>query len=72
MWKGYVQPITQNYNSGMEQVGIVASQRTKTIRQTILIPAKPADVHDTFLDAGEHSLFTGSKAMFGSDVMMAN
>ncbi len=40
----------------------MANKRTKTIKQTRFIPAKPADVYDAFLDAKKHSLFTGSEA----------
>lgn len=68
MWNGYVQPITQNYNSSMGQVGTMPKKRTKTIRQTILIPAKPADVYESFVDSRKHSLFTGSKARFDSRI----
>lgn len=35
---------------------------TKTIKQTQLIPAKPEEVYDAFINAQKHSAFTGSKA----------
>jgi activator of HSP90 ATPase len=40
----------------------MATKRTKTIKQTMFIPAKPADVYTTFLDPKKHSQFTGSEA----------
>jgi activator of HSP90 ATPase len=40
----------------------MANKATKTIKQKIFIPAKPADVYDAFLDARKHSRFTGSRA----------
>lgn len=36
--------------------------KTKTIKQTQLIPAKPEEVYDAFINAQKHSAFTGSKA----------
>jgi activator of HSP90 ATPase len=36
--------------------------RVTTIRQTKLIPAKPAQVYDAFMKAKIHTAFTGSKA----------
>lgn len=36
--------------------------RTKTIKQTQLIPSKPKEVYDAFINAKKHSAFTGSKA----------
>ncbi len=36
--------------------------RTRTIRQEVFIPAKPAEVYGALTDAGKHSEFTGSKA----------
>jgi activator of HSP90 ATPase len=36
--------------------------KTETIRQTELIPAKPADVYEGLIDAEMHTEFTGSKA----------
>jgi activator of HSP90 ATPase len=38
------------------------SKETKTIRQTELIPAKPFDVYEAFMDEKKHTAFTGSKA----------
>ena len=34
----------------------------KTIRQTIILAAQPAEVYDTLLKAGKHAAFTGAKA----------
>jgi activator of HSP90 ATPase len=36
--------------------------KTKTITQKVVIPASPEEVYDAFIDAKEHSAFTGSKA----------
>jgi hypothetical protein len=36
--------------------------KTKTIKQTALIPAKPVQVYDAFLIARKHAAFTGAKA----------
>lgn len=36
--------------------------KTKTIKQTALIPAKPVQVYDAFLNARKHAAFTGAKA----------
>jgi activator of HSP90 ATPase len=36
--------------------------KTEKIRQTELIPAKPADVYEALIDAEKHTEFTGSKA----------
>ncbi len=36
--------------------------RTKTIKQKILIPARPVEIYDAFLDEHKHSTFTGAKA----------
>jgi hypothetical protein len=33
-----------------------------TIRQKIIVPAKPMEVYEAFVDAKKHSAFTGSKA----------
>ncbi len=38
------------------------SEKVKTIRQTVSIPAKPAEVYDAFLNAKKHAAFTGSRA----------
>ncbi len=38
------------------------SGRTRTIKQTVLLTAKPAEVYDAFLKAKVHAAFTGSKA----------
>ncbi len=38
------------------------SEKGKTIRQTVSIPAKPAEVYEAFLNAKIHTAFTGSKA----------
>ena len=35
---------------------------TKTIRQTVLLPATPDEVYDAILKAKKHTDFTGSKA----------
>ncbi len=35
---------------------------TKTIKQTVFLPAKPAQVYEALLDAKVHSAFTGSRA----------
>jgi len=35
---------------------------TKTIKEKVLIQAKPEEVYDVFLNARKHSEFTGSKA----------
>ncbi len=39
-----------------------AAARTKTIKQTVLLPAAPQQVYDAILKAGKHAEFTGSKA----------
>jgi uncharacterized protein YndB with AHSA1/START domain len=36
--------------------------KTRTIRQTVLLPAPPAAVYRALADSKEHSAFTGSKA----------
>ena len=36
--------------------------KVTTIRQTKLIPAKPAEVYDAFMKAKMHAAFTGAKA----------
>ena len=36
--------------------------KTKTIRQTELIPAEPIEVYEVLVDAKKHTEFTGSKA----------
>ena len=36
--------------------------KTRTIKQTELIPAKPVQVYDAFVNARKHSAFTGAKA----------
>lgn len=33
-----------------------------TIRQKVIVPAKPMEVYEAFVDAKKHSAFTGSKA----------
>ncbi len=38
------------------------TKETKTIRQSVVLPAKPAEVYDAFMTAKEHAAFTGSKA----------
>jgi activator of HSP90 ATPase len=40
----------------------VSTQKTKTIKQTTFIPAKPLEVYNTFLTAKGHAAFTGAKA----------
>ncbi len=35
---------------------------TTTLRQTVIIPASPAEVYEAFVDPKKHSEFTGSKA----------
>jgi activator of HSP90 ATPase len=37
-------------------------KKTKTIRQTVFLPAPPSEVYDTFLKAKKHASFTQSKA----------
>ena len=36
--------------------------KTETIRQKIVVHAKPIEVYEAFVDAKKHSAFTGSKA----------
>lgn len=36
--------------------------KTKTIKQTVLIKAKPEDVYSAIIDAEKHTSFTGAKA----------
>ena len=36
--------------------------KTRTIRQTVLLPARPDAVYRALVDSGRHSAFTGSKA----------
>ncbi len=36
--------------------------KRKTITQKIILPAKPIEVYEAFVDAKKHSAFTGSKA----------
>jgi len=38
------------------------SEKVKTVRQTVSIPAKPTEVYDALLNARKHGAFTGSKA----------
>lgn len=36
--------------------------KTRIIRQTVLIPAKPDEVYDALINAKKHTAFTGAKA----------
>ena len=36
--------------------------QTKTIKQKVLIPARPVEIYDAFLNEQKHSAFTGAKA----------
>jgi activator of HSP90 ATPase len=38
------------------------SPAVKTIRQTVVVPASPAEVYEAFVDAKIHAAFTGSPA----------
>lgn len=42
--------------------------KTKTIRQTELIPGEPIEVYEALVDAKKHTEFTGSKATSNSKV----
>ena len=42
--------------------GVSATTKTKTIKQSVFLTAKPAEVYDAILQAKKHSAFTGSKA----------
>jgi len=37
-------------------------RRVKTITQTVVVPAQPADVYDAFVNARTHAAFTGAAA----------
>jgi len=38
------------------------AKHTVTIKQKVLIPAKPNEVYNSFIDAAKHTAFTGAKA----------
>jgi activator of HSP90 ATPase len=40
----------------------MANIKTKTIRQTVTIPAPPHEVYEALMDSRKHSKFTGDKA----------
>jgi activator of HSP90 ATPase len=42
--------------------GVPAITKTKTIKQSVFLTAKPAEVYSAILQAKIHSAFTGSKA----------
>jgi activator of HSP90 ATPase len=42
--------------------------KTKTIRQSVTIPARPSEVYDLFMNAKKHAAFTGSKATMSNKV----
>ena len=42
--------------------------KTKTIHQSIWLPAKPEEVYNAFLDEKQHSKFTGAKAKISPKV----
>jgi activator of HSP90 ATPase len=41
---------------------VSVSNKTKTIKQSVILPAKPAEVYDAILKAKKHAAFTGSRA----------
>lgn len=41
---------------------IIKAMKTKTIRQSRFVSARPMDVYKAFVDAKKHSAFTGGKA----------
>jgi len=42
--------------------------KTSTIKQKVLVKAKPEEVYEAFIDAKKHSEFTGSKATCNAKV----
>jgi activator of HSP90 ATPase len=48
----------------MTLVWLIMAQKImkKTIRQKVIVAAKPVEVYEAFVDAKKHSAFTGSKA----------
>jgi uncharacterized protein YndB with AHSA1/START domain len=43
-------------------------KKTRTITQTIMIPAAPAQVYEAFIDPEKHSEFTGTKTTGSQEV----
>ncbi len=46
----------------------MAAGKTTTIKQTVLIPAKPEEVYDALMDGKKHSAFTGAKAVISNKI----
>jgi activator of HSP90 ATPase len=42
--------------------GVSLNTKTKTVKQSIILPATPTDVYEAMLQAKKHAAFTGSKA----------